>query len=401
MTLVETAHIAELERTVNALQAGGGVVLLHGVEPQAAIDLATLAVTRLPERHAVGVVDITRCQDDLAVAHALASAVAATYLGDIPTEAFLNGEWRFQRDAHLLALIETASPRFYSLLQERPKGASDPAELFEVALDAFTRRAADGPTVLVFLGADELAPTTTRRSRFAIAREFLWTLRGRLQQSIGESYVLFAGASRTAQLVADKDAAFFGWGTEVLIERLPGDRLRRHLQAALRENGERLHRWQPAEADALAMNLAGLCDGSAFLAQQLLELLPLVALERPEVPRVQEGPWIEPTVARLLNFNAGRLRSQTRFVKGLAPNALRIAIALANDERPYSVVDHPSEASRALRAMQDHAIVTQDRDSRWMLCDPLFALWLREPYAGRVRVRAGTVESIPDWTLTS
>jgi hypothetical protein len=401
MSLVETAHVVELDRTVNALQTGSGVVLLHGAEPQAAIDLSGLALIRLPEDHAIGVVDITRCQDDLALAHALVFAVASTYIGAIPTDAFLSGQWRFQRDADLLALVEMTSPRFYSALSEGADTLSDPRELFELSVDAFTRRAADGPTVLVLLGADELAPTATRRSRFAAARDLLWTLRGRLQQSIGEDYVVFAGGERTAELIATKDAAFFGWGTEVPIERLPFDRLRRHLEAALRESAEQLGLWEPSEAHALALNLAGECDGSPFLAQQLLELLALIALERPNPRSVQEYPLVGPTIALLLNLNAGRLRAQTRLIKGLAPHALRIATALANDERPYSIVDHPSDASRALRAMRDNAIVTRERDSRWTLCDPTFALWLKQPHAGRLLIHHGGTEPIPRWALTT
>ena len=213
--------------------------------------------------------------------------------------------------------------------------------------------------------------------------------------------MLFAGSERTAELIAAKDAAFFGWGTEVPIERLPHDRLRRHLEAALREGAERHGLWEPFEAHALALNFAGACSGSAFVAQQLVELVSVIALERPEPHRVQEFPLAGPTIALLLNLNAGRLRAQTRLVKGLAPNAMRIATALANDERPYSVVHHPSDASRALRAMLDTGVVTQEGDGLWTLCDAIFALWLKQPQAGRLRIDRRGPEPIPRWALTS
>ncbi|MHB8695674.1 MAG: hypothetical protein ACYDHH_31020, partial [Solirubrobacteraceae bacterium] len=401
MSLVETAHAGEIDRTVEALQAGGGVVLLHGAEPRAAVDLSWLALARLPAEYAIGVVDITRCQDDLDLARALVFAVASTYIGAIRVDAFLDGQWRFQRDADLLALVEMTSPRFYAALTERPDSFSDPRELFELSVDAFARRGAEGPTVLVLRGADELVPTTTRRFRFAAARDLLWTLRGRLQQSIGQDYVLFAGSERTAELIAAKDAAFLGWGTEVPIERLPFDRLRRHLEAALRAKADRLELWEPFAAHALALNFASECSGSPFLAEQLLELAALIALERPKGHRVQEYPLAGPTVDLLLDLNAGRLSTQTRLVKGLAPQALRIATALANDDRPYSVVNHPSDASRALRVMFDNAIVAQESDSRWTLCDPMFALWLKRPHAGRLRIDRRGTEPIPRWAMTT
>lgn len=401
MSLQETARGGEIERTVGALQAGTGVVLVHSAEPQEAIDLAMLSLSRLPEDHAVGIVDVTRCQDDLAFARAFAFSVASTYIGDIANEAFLTGEWRLQRDAELLTLAELTSPRFYAALTEDDVSLADPRELFELSVDAFTRRAADGPTVLALFGAEELAATPTRRSRFGVAHELLWTLRGRLQQSIGSDYVLFAGGDRTSDLITSEDAAFYGWGTEVAIEKLPFDLLRRHLEAALLENPGRLKLWEPFEVRALAMNFAGVCNGSALLAQQLLDVLPAVALRRPEPHRIQEFGLASRTISMLLGLNAERLRAQTRLVKGLATNALRIAVALANDERPYSVVQHPSEAARALRAMVDASIVVRRDEARWSLCDPLFAMWLKQPQAGRLRLDHQDAEPIPRWALTS
>lgn len=400
MSLQETAHVAEIDRTVTGLQSGGGVVLLHGAESQQAIDLTMLALNRLPADHAIAIVDVTRCHDDLSFAHALAFAAISTYLGTIADEAFLSGQWRAQRDADLLALAELTPPGFYATLTDGDT-LSDPRELFELSIDLLERRAADGPTVLVLLGAEELAVAPTRRSRFRAVHDLLWILRARLQQSIGTSYVLFAGGDRTADLITAKDGAFYGWGTEVLIDRLPVDLLCRHLEAALPEIIEPLGLSGPSEVHSLATNLASACDGSTLLAQQLLDLLPVAALKHPRADEAHDAALADRTLSLLLNLNAGRLRVQTRLVRGLAPNALRIATALANEQRPYSVVGHPSEAARALRTMVDAGIATQRADTRWSLCDPLFAQWLKQPAAGRLRVDRRAPDPIPRWALTS
>jgi hypothetical protein len=103
-------------------------------------------------------------------ARARVLAIASTYIGDIPTDAFLTGQWRLKRDADLLALVEMTSPRFYAALSEGTNTLADPRELWELCVDAFTRRAADGPTVLVLLGA---ADRSRRRGRAALRRQTL------------------------------------------------------------------------------------------------------------------------------------------------------------------------------------------------------------------------------------
>lgn len=137
------------------------------------------------------------------------------------------------------------------------------------------------------------------------------------------------------------------------------------------------------------------------MAQPLLELLLAIALRRPRSHGVQEFPLVGPTIALLLSHNADRLRAQTRLVKGLAPNALRIATALANDERPYSVVHHPTEASRALRAMLDAGVRSRDKGSSWSLCDPVFVLWLQQPQAGRLQSSRRGAGPMPRWAQTT
>jgi hypothetical protein len=405
MKLQETAHVAEIERTATSLRAGSGLVLVHAPESQQAIDLTMIALSRLPGNYGVGIVDVTRCADDLALARSFAYAVASTYVGSIADEAFISGEWRARRDADLLALAEQTSPRFYASLTHRTEEPPDARELFVASVDAFTRRAADGPTTIAFLGAEELAGTSKKRSRFAGARDYLWTLRGRLQQSIGSDYVVFAGGARSVDLIASKDAAFYGWGTEVSVGRLPVDLLQRHLYAFLRENQARLglgDRMPAAEATALAANLAIASDGSSLLAQQLLDVLPLASLARPSgVNMIQQFSLTHQAMSTLLSLNAERLRAQARLVKDLSPNALQIAVALASQERPYAVVQHPTEASRALTAMDESGIAVRVEGSRWILCDPLFASWLKEPPAGRLRPGERATEAVPGWALTS
>ena len=397
MNLLESARDAEINRTTRALGSGGGVVLLHGPEAQEAIDLTMLALARLPSDDAVAVVDVTHCADDEALSQAVAFSVASTYVGAID-EGFLNGEWRLQRDAELLTMVELASPQFYEALTRPRDSLAAPRELFELSIDAFTRRAADGPSVLAFLGADELVGSSSRRPRFELVQDGLWMLRGRFQQAIGNPYALFAGGERAAELIASDDAAFFGWGTEIALERLSFDLLRRQLEAVLGESRKQLGIQANAEVQQLAITLAGECAGSALLAQQLLDVLPAALFER-STQMSQTGSLAGRTVNILLRTNAERLRAQARLVRGAASNALKVAAALARDERPYSVVGHPSEASRALAALADAGIAHRRPDGRWELNDPLFALWLRQPQAGRLRTKDRSAQPVPPWAL--
>lgn len=400
MSLPETAHIAELDRIEKALHGGSGLVLVHGPEPQLAIDLALLALRRLPDGHAVGVVDVTLCQDDLALARAFARAVAATYIGSIPDAAFATGQWRDARDAGLIALAEQTSPRFYAAIAHA-EGIDDAPALFELSVDAFARRAAEGPTVIAFLGADELAGSLRKRPRFEATHAQLWMLRGRLQQSIGSDYVLFAGGARTVELISSQDAAFYGWGTEVPLEPLSLDLLQRQLSAAISEQAEHLPAALPA-APTLAFELAAASEGSVLLAEQLLTVMPLIGIVRARgVPGTRERTPTDQAMAVLLDLNAERLRAQTRLVKGLAPSALSVATALAVGERAYSIVAHPSDAARALNAMAENGIAVRRERSRWMLSDPLFAVWLRQPTAGRLGLDRRALDPVPRWALTS
>ena len=149
------------------------------------------------------------------------------------------------------------------------------------------------------------------------------------------------------------------------------------------------------------MNIAQASNGSALLAEQFLEILPLVMQGRLRPRSVQEFPITRLLLAALLGLNAERLRAPARLVKGLAPNAMRVAAALAAEAPPYSVVEHPSDASRALTAMAENGIAARREGSRWILCDPLFALWLKQPPAGRLRLDERSADAVPRWALTT
>ena len=149
------------------------------------------------------------------------------------------------------------------------------------------------------------------------------------------------------------------------------------------------------------MNIAQASNGSALLAEQFLEILPLVMQGRLRPRSVQDSRSRASCSRPSSALNAEALRAPARLVKGLAPNAMRVAAALAAEAPPYSVVEHPSDASRALTAMAENGIAARREGSRWILCDPLFALWLKQPPAGRLRLDERSADAVPRWALTT
>jgi hypothetical protein len=386
--LLETARQKEIERLSLSLRAGGGVVAVHALQAQEAIDVASHVLSRLPDGYVAGALDVGQCATSAEFVVAFARAVAATLVGTHATGAFADRSWIRERDERLYWLADRTSDRFYQAVRfGETSGVPGDQDLFADAVDVFTRRASDQPTIVAVFGADELAePRARRRPRLDNIGHLLWTLRSRLQHSIGPAYLALVGGTGVIDLIAEKDAAFYGWGTEIELAPLPHDVLAQMLYRTMLEGtGEGLSRdWPyPDSAATLAADLAAVCDGSVRVAEQLLDVLPTAhrAYARSE-PSAAQLRLAQRAMDVLVELNATAIRTQARLLKDLHSNALPIARALARGDAPYAGVRHPSDASRPLRLLHDAGLAVQREARQWTLTDPVLAAWLRRPAAG-------------------
>jgi hypothetical protein len=385
--LIDSVRRGELDRMHTALVAGGGLVVVHSEQAEEAIIVTELALRHLAHDYGTGAVDVVRCATQSELALAFVQAVAATYLGQ--ASDYDGAPWSAADPGRLDAFAQVASPGLYrAVLAPRELEPDDSRALFSDAVDALIRHAATRPTVMCLFNADELVDNSdkARRGMLGDVDQLLWTLRSRMQHAAGAIYVVLAGGTGVSDVVADERAAFYGWGTEIELSVVWPGALRQAVYGQLREQAAIELPNEDHLADfsvALAADIAELSAGSVLVAQHLINALPLAL--RPE--RAPRGPGsrmglAHRAMAALLELNATSLQAQTRLLRSLHRNALPIATALARGDAPYSVVRHPTDASRALRVLHRAGIAVQREARQWRLTDPLLAEWLRQPVAG-------------------
>jgi hypothetical protein len=371
----------EIEHIARSAFAGE-VITVSAENGEEAIAAARLALGSLPASARAAAVDCGRCESTRAFALATAQAAVGLYLRDsvwleFPPEARPG----FAR----AGLIELGDQLGGSLVDavSHPEGLAEDWERrgFGEAVDAITRIAATHDTVVAFLGADELV-TGSRRSARSLENvdDLLWTLRARLQHSVGSLGVIFAGGEATEDLTSSDDAAFLGWGTTVSLAP----------PAALAEDVGVWFGQQEVEDEVTrlwAQEIEAMAGGSVLLAEQLAELTLLERANGSPSDAATSSAW-----ARLANLSEAQLRATVRGLRAIDRLALPVAVALANDRPPYSVDKYASGPNRALRALRGAGFVVQRRPREWRLVDPLLSAWLRtRRVSGRYQLGRPTI----------
>jgi hypothetical protein len=379
VTLLPTVRAPEVAQARSALAAGGGLITLTADMAQEAISVRKLAVAGLDDSWAIAEVDIGRCVSTRDLAIQLARAVCSTYLADPALLEVADEQLAPDERAQLVEIANVAGARLLRGARGTVGEHDDLREYQELigdALDTLTRRAARGEQTLLALdSADELLdPPRTSRARFGGTRELLSLIRGRLQHAIVTPTVIFAGGPATTDLVSRRDASFFGWGTNVGVERPHISRL--HAAVAS---------WLEAETDIrdtlvaeeTAHAVVEVAERSLPTTERLLGVLSSTDGSTPTIS--VRRAW-----GGLLEADADRLRQTARAVSALDRLALAAASAIAEKRPPYAIPEapHGSEVAKALSALRIAGFAVSPQKGEWRLTDPLFASWLRGRRSG-------------------
>jgi hypothetical protein len=331
------------------------LLLVHGTDPQEAVDLLGAAVARAP-RFRAAVVDVDLCTSTDDLARRIVRAVADALAGDPGLIDLADDRRSPAQQKRWLQVRRALGPALDGLDDARV--VSSPERLVANAVMALhgPDRPAAKRNALLLYGADSLLAVP--RTRFKDADGLLWSMRSAAQSASGV-LLAFAGGPAAIELVSAPEAAFLGWGRSLELQRVE----EAELAAAIAGDGS----LDESAGRQIAMLSEGLPRVAARLVDRTEQLLP-----DPGVADPVQRAW-----RSLLDDDASSLRLTVRLIAELHRAALPVCRALAAGHAPYSAA-RAAEVTRALRLLHVRGVCESPAPRQWRLANPIFAAWLRQ-----------------------
>jgi hypothetical protein len=348
MRLLESLWVPERQRLVSEID-NSNAVTVSAAEGEIALSVVNDALKASPERP-VARVDFARLVTPEAAAGHLAREVAGIITGDPKVLTRKSAQLSADETRRLLDARRMLGPAFEVL--DGDSGQPDEVAVQGVqALAAHSQRVGQRP-VLLLIGAERALVDDK-------LAQLMWPIRS-AAQSITIT-VVFCGGPAIGELTASKNAAFFGWGTELALGLPDPDAMQ---QAVLRELSEAFAR---PDSTLVAERITEYSQGVVSVAEQLTEMAM-----RTEEPVDVDALWRD-----LVDQHGPRLRVLAAATASLHSQAIPVLTALARAEAPYaSFPRNPSAVSRAITAMRVAGLIDRRGPRAWRLVDPLFAAWL-------------------------